>query len=194
MLFPWLLLEWNIRIHQNLKYIYKIWIFSIKYLVLQAQTNLICIPPLLFLGRNLFAFFPLDSSLSFKKRNGLKGLEHRILHICLLLQSNMKSQGSFHLLLLNLKSKSSCLFWCHFGSAPDWHPIVSAVMSSLPWTSLFGVIFFCISQRISSFHCEVYICVKLLGIWNLSSKSFYILLCIFFQMTCCQNFINLFII
>jgi hypothetical protein len=46
-------------------------------------------------------------------------------------------------------------------------------------------IFFYISQRISSSHYVGYIYVKLLGIWDFSSGSFYILLCVFFEMTHC---------
>jgi hypothetical protein len=139
-------------------------------------------------------YLPSNSSISFKKINGLKGLKHTILHICFFLQSNLKLWRSFTGYLWILRASP--------------HIFLGAIMvphlinvQLCPQQCLFfhgppslESIFFCISQRISSFHYVEYISVKLLGIWNLSSRSFYILLCVFFEMTHCKNFINLFII
>lgn len=137
---------------------------------------------------------PSNFSISLKKRNSLKGLEHTMLHICFFLQSNLKLWGSLTCCLWILRANLRVFFGaimalCLIGIqlCMQWHLFFHGPPS-------LESIFFYIFQRIDSSHCVGYISVELLGNWNLFFISFYILLCVFFEPTCCQNFINLFII
>jgi hypothetical protein len=123
---------------------------------------------------------PSNFSISFKKRSSLKGLEHTMSHICFFLQSNLKLRGSLTcclwilranlrvffgaIMVLRLIGIQLCMWWHLFFHGP---PSLESI-------------FFYIFQRIHSSHCVSYISIELLGIWNLSSISFYILLCVFF--------------
>jgi hypothetical protein len=122
---------------------------------LQAQTSLICIPPLLFLGRNLFVVFPQIFQFPSKFERIRK---YNITHL-FILAIKFEIAKVFHMLPLNLKNKSLHLLWCHCGFTFDWYLVVSTKMSFLPWTSLFGVnIILHLSKNFFLSLCRGYIC------------------------------------
>ncbi len=135
---------------------------------------------------------PLNFSISFKKINNLKELEHIILHKFLIAIKYEIAQVT-PLPPLNPKSNSSHLLWCDFGCAPDQCLVMSMAASLLPQTSLFGVnILLHLSKNFFLSLCSIYICKFIRKLKFL--KNFYLLLCIFFEMAHHQNFSNHFII
>ncbi len=101
---------------------------------------------------------PLNFSISFKKINNLKELEHIILHKFLIAIKYEITQVT-PLPPLNPKSNSSHLLWCDFGCAPNQCLVMSMAASLLPQTSLFGVnILLHLSKNFFLSLCSIYIC------------------------------------
>jgi hypothetical protein len=122
--------------------------------------------------------FPSNFSISFKKINNLKGLEHIVWHICFFLQSNIKLQRSFTCYLWILRESPRIFF-----GAIVVVRLIGVKLCTWLYLLFLGPpslesIFFYISQIIASSHYVRYISIDLLGIWH-------ILLCAFFETTCC---------